>query len=475
MGGKHKRKLREEKSKTKLKGSKLPKGLNITKTDFKVRKIVIREQLKQLDTTEAHSSKNLNVKDCITRLQHHNSSFRTEALNNLKEIITHYPGEVIEKHLGDIVTNLSKLSLDVERNIRRESTKCLDLVLTIASGEHIKPFYEVLSSYTRCAMTHIQVNIQEDSLLLLDILITNIPELISTNRDKIFSSFLNIMSKLKNESKPDRTLTVNLGTKHTSVKWRIQILLRLNRMLEALILQKTKKSIHNTQAVINIGESVIVDAFEVGDDEHTTKTTSTLNYFQENKPMCFPLIYSHSNRICPIPKLFNKSIVGIDDHIDDGTKIKNYASTLMPLLFESWLEVRPDFVKNQSTILSIDGAFTLKNILDIMERLWSLALMWQSESNSNEVTTWFQKTFSKDFNSHIMDAFPYSLGDVRSNAGKKKKDEINERDVQLAGGINCYWQNLTVCFMFCCFNSKIKGNDLKNHERVIDYLSGNFF
>lgn len=43
----HKKFLKSEKAKTKLKGAKLPKGLNVTKTEFKVRKIVIRDQIKE--------------------------------------------------------------------------------------------------------------------------------------------------------------------------------------------------------------------------------------------------------------------------------------------------------------------------------------------------------------------------------------------------------------------------------------------
>lgn len=42
----HRKFIKSEKAKTKLKGAKLPKGLNVTKTEFKVRKIVIREQIK---------------------------------------------------------------------------------------------------------------------------------------------------------------------------------------------------------------------------------------------------------------------------------------------------------------------------------------------------------------------------------------------------------------------------------------------
>lgn len=43
----HKKFLKSEKAKTKFKGAKLQKGLNVTKTEFKVRKIVIRDQIKE--------------------------------------------------------------------------------------------------------------------------------------------------------------------------------------------------------------------------------------------------------------------------------------------------------------------------------------------------------------------------------------------------------------------------------------------
>ena len=62
----HKKLLKSEKAKVKLKtkGSKqpLPKGLNITDASFKVKKIVIREQLKQQEETQVLSRRKLNVK-----------------------------------------------------------------------------------------------------------------------------------------------------------------------------------------------------------------------------------------------------------------------------------------------------------------------------------------------------------------------------------------------------------------------------
>lgn len=61
----HQKQLKSEKAKVKLKtGTKqpLPKGLNITDASFKVKKIVIREQLKQQDVTQILSHRKLNVK-----------------------------------------------------------------------------------------------------------------------------------------------------------------------------------------------------------------------------------------------------------------------------------------------------------------------------------------------------------------------------------------------------------------------------
>jgi hypothetical protein len=61
---KHKKFLKSEKAKVKLKGGKklLVKGQNITDTSFKVKKIVIQSQLVQQLESEPVTRKNLNLK-----------------------------------------------------------------------------------------------------------------------------------------------------------------------------------------------------------------------------------------------------------------------------------------------------------------------------------------------------------------------------------------------------------------------------
>lgn len=88
MGGNSRKFKKAEKSKIKLKsslkGAKLPKGTNVTKTNFKVRKIVIPDQIKQRNLTDANvlSSRSLTVK---VSLGHHYLCFSI-GTNNLYEL-----------------------------------------------------------------------------------------------------------------------------------------------------------------------------------------------------------------------------------------------------------------------------------------------------------------------------------------------------------------------------------------------------
>lgn len=108
--------LKSEKAKTKLKAKKdLPKGTNVTKTNFKVKKIVIKEQLKKRTEKEALSIRKLNVKELITRLNHFNTNTRKDALDGLTELISTHP-EILEKDLGLIIHGVSPMILNVEKN-----------------------------------------------------------------------------------------------------------------------------------------------------------------------------------------------------------------------------------------------------------------------------------------------------------------------------------------------------------------------
>lgn len=100
-------------------------------------------------------------------------------------------------------------------------------------------------------MTHINKQIQEDSLYMLDCLLLYTPELVAAHSDSIFTCFLDMISKLRLESKPERTLTINLGSKMTSVNWRSKVLDRLLSILKAIVDKRKNVQIQRVQKSAN--------------------------------------------------------------------------------------------------------------------------------------------------------------------------------------------------------------------------------
>lgn len=156
--------------------------------------------------------------------------------------MTLHPGGVIGDNLSQLLNGVSPLVLDKEKTVRREALKLIAIILSPISSDNITPFFDILCSYLKCAMTHIDSNIQEDSLLLLDNLLATVPNLVAQNSMKILPNFFDLISKLKSDSKPGRTLTVSLGNKITGIKWRIKVLNRLYSILDAIILNKIGKT-----------------------------------------------------------------------------------------------------------------------------------------------------------------------------------------------------------------------------------------
>ena len=192
-------------------------------------------------------------------MQHHNSTNRNEGIRYLKDILVHNPQES-SKHLNAIIQGISQLSLDIEKDVRKEGFKALGLLLSSTPADAILPFFDIISSYLRCAMTHLSTAIQEDSLFMLDELLLHVPNLVTSNSDKIFACFLDMISKLRTESKPERTLSVNLGSKITSVKWRSKVLDRLVGMLRAMVDSNKNNSMLEVGIVQNSAAHTVEDA-----------------------------------------------------------------------------------------------------------------------------------------------------------------------------------------------------------------------
>lgn len=138
--------------------------------------------------------------------------------------------------------------------------------------------------------------------------------------------------------------------------------------------------------------------------------------------MNFSLTRKHLNLCCDLPLLFGKTVgtstsssaatsIGFND---EGKRIQHYAELLMPLMFETWMEVRPQKFGhefNEDLVITNEAAFSLKTILEIIERINELICLWDADMNNSDLSDWFRETYNKEFCAQIFVAFPYSQGD----------------------------------------------------------------
>lgn len=233
----HKKHLKAEKAKVKLrvkseKTKFLPRGANVTNTAFKIKPIVVQEQLKAKTDSEPLSKRKLNVKELLQRLKHYNVNVKRDSCIELRQIIAAYPEEILLKWSSQLLHDVCPLVLDKDSSVRRESVKLLNVILENMNAESLRPYFNILSSYVRCAMTDIDVSVQEDSLLFIDVLLKRALGCIAEDFEKILSNFIALLSKFRSNSS-QRTITIHLSAKQDSINWRIKVLTRLNNILDA--------------------------------------------------------------------------------------------------------------------------------------------------------------------------------------------------------------------------------------------------
>lgn len=377
---------------------------------------------------------------------------RGEALRQLKEILLRYPPNTLHSQLSSLLRGVAALSLDKEKDIRRDSLIALNLILSPISKAQLVPFHEILISYLSCAMTHINSHVKEDSLLFLDVLIQNCGNVLAKNSHKILPNFLGMICSLQGEVKLNRLLKTTLKSKSTSVKWRIKVLERLANIFTSVIYYeklrmntiptKTIEVREHTEYIPVYGDSSIRDC-EVDLDKDLSSTTSC-----------------------------TKETIFIEEFV-------KYVGLLMPLMFDIWLEVCPDEKMENYTEVTNFGEVTalLKNIVEIIQSITEYIDMLKYNVYDAEYTRvkhWFKDTFHNLYMKNFLSRFPYEKAKQVINESRKRQEDFS----QLKFTEECLEQNLGLCQIHVYFTSLINRNQqlpkvTKNYcISIVKYLNG---
>ncbi|KAM4688608.1 testis-expressed protein 10 [Discoglossus pictus] len=435
----NKRKRQEDFQKVKLKvGKKKPRPENATDTSFRTRAIHLSEQLKE-DRSLPTNKRKLNITDLLSQMHHYNSGVKQSALTGLQELLSTHPS-VIDTHISSIMSEVAAVFTDKDPTVRMAAVRLLQCMAPMIPPDKIAPFFPLVSAHLSSAMTHIIVGIQEDSLKILDVLLEEYPDLLTDRSSMLLNNFLELISYQKNSKETKSgdkmsswTLSINPNRKITSQKWRLNVLTRLKKFLQALVNQITKNDEESRSENLE-GIASCIKSLHVTWTEHANGQ-QPINLYESSGTL--PNIYS-SFRL--------RSLVGISSSTNEGlssaNNLKVFIQAIIPLLIECWVEASPSNISDDisENLLEPGSHHLLQQVLSIISLLWKLS---EHQDESQKMAGWLRKSYLKDFKHHFMSNFPYTL--IETGKQKKKTKKSIKDGLLPHNGLDHLLLNLTLC------------------------------
>ncbi|XP_077383891.1 testis-expressed protein 10 homolog isoform X2 [Festucalex cinctus] len=453
-----KKKRQDDFQKVKLKvGKKKPRADNATDTNFRTRGIYLPEQLKT-DTSGPTTNRQLGINDLLSQLHHYNANVKHGALLGLRELLSMNPS-LLEQHLSRLLSEVAAVFTDKDANVRVAATRVLRYITQSVPAERVAPFSPLLSAHLCCAMTHIELSIQEDAMKVLDVLLEHYPALLAARPAVLLTNFLELISHRqsngaakKDQEAKGRTwaLSVNPNRTITSQQWRLSVLLRLGRFLQAVVEERPVEEGDVTApsegAFGSRGESRIAPVNVTWEELMNSKIGVKVYEHSGSKPS------PHSTfKLRPDSYHPGEACEGLDS----AEAVQSFASTLVPLLLEVWVEASTsDSPFNHSDgdhLLSPDAMSVMFQVLSILQLLRKLA---PRQEHQDALDAWFRKEYLGEFKQHFMKNFPYSLHDIP----KHKKKVNNKRTKQAAAipdvTVDPLALNITLCQVMVSLSQK---------------------
>ncbi|XP_069330583.1 testis-expressed protein 10 isoform X1 [Eulemur rufifrons] len=434
-----KRKRQDDFQKVKLKvGKKKPKLENATTTNFKTKTIHLPEQLKE-DGTLPTNNRKLNIKDLLSQMHHYNGGVKQSALLGLKDLLSQYPF-IIDAHLSNILSEVTAVFTDKDANVRLAAVQLLQFLAPKIRAEQISPFFPLVSAHLSSAMTHITEGIQEDSLKVLDILLEQYPALITGRSSILLKNFVELISHQqpsKGLVNRDRSqswiLSVNPNRRLTSQQWRLKVLVRLSKFLQAL-----------ADGSSRLRESEGLQ--EQKENPHATSNSIFINWKEHASDQQHIQVYENGGSQPNISSQFRlRYLVGGLNSVDEGLSstenLKGFIEIIIPLLIECWIEaVPPQLTVSVRNGIEREPLQVMQQVLNIISLLWKLS---KQHDETHKLESWLRKNYLIDFKHHFMSHFPYALKEITKHRRKETNKSIKHCTI-LSNNVDHLLLNLTL-------------------------------
>ncbi|XP_019821838.2 testis-expressed protein 10 isoform X2 [Bos indicus] len=462
-----KRKRQDDFQKVKLKvGKKKPRSENATLTNFKTKTIHLPEQLKE-DVTLPTNNRKLNIKDLLSQMHHYNAGVKQSALLGLKDLLSQYP-YIIDAHLSNILSEVTAVFTDKDANVRLAAVQLLQFLAPKIRAEQISPFFPLVSAHLSSAMTHITEGIQEDSLKVLDILLEQYPALITDRSSILLKNFVELISHQqpsKGLVNRDRSqswiLSVNPNRRLTSQQWRLKVLVRLSKFLQAL-----------TDGSSRLRESEGLQ--EQKENPHATSNSIFINWKEHANDQQHIQVYENGGSQPNVSSQFRlRYLVGglgtVDEGLSSTENLKGFIEIIIPLLIECWIEaVPPQLAASVGNGIEREPLQVMQQVLNIISLLWKLS---KQHDETHKLESWLRKNYLIDFKHHFMSNFPYALKEITKQKRKETNKSIKHCTI-LSNNVDHLLLNLTLSdIMVSLANASTLQKDSSWIERIRKFVT----
>ncbi|KAG0723334.1 Testis-expressed protein 10 [Chionoecetes opilio] len=403
-------------AKVKLKvGKKLKKAQNETRTDFKTRKIILKEQLSRKSEEGLLTKKKRNVKDLLTCLGHTNTYVRQDGLNGLLELVKNNETEELIPKLSQIISGVASCMFDIDVLIRSATIKFIEALL-VKVGIHVEPYFSVLATHLSCAMVHLNTGVQADSLRLVNLFVKHTPALLARHANTLISNFVNLISRKASGSHTvpgkkevfvdfTRMLHTNPSNTLTTHKGHVELLQQLSGFLEIILKEQGQVE---ERVPLTMWQRVMAGSLA-------------------------PMVCGSTGRDATQHTwLFS-----------DPQLLEKFVRDIVPLLFQVWAEVDPKNHEDmeEDNLLNEEGVKALSSILSIISHLMNMTQVCTKQQPKE--CEWFVGQLNSKYMSKIMSGFPYYRHTSQMKI-KKKNRSTNKTEPSMEDCSIMYCDHLNV-------------------------------
>ncbi|KAK5575969.1 hypothetical protein RB653_007105 [Dictyostelium firmibasis] len=396
---------------------------NITVTTFKSKALNMPGQNLVEEKDDLVNHRNLTLKDLLTKLNHYNDQVKKDAVTGIRDLISKHP-TVLFVHLGAIMNKLVEVINDLDKDVRHCVHNLLGTILPMLDEISISPFIPLFSVYINSGMTHLKTSVRLDSLRLLDIFIDHYPNLISRSCHQMIPNYIDLLKRvsgsatiatiststsssatvptgsvpISQQKKSSSSSSVALTSKASSLHTRVMILKSLFKLIKvllnepdlsfSLLLNRIHKQRENTQIIdgkMAIDCSLTYQAY----NDRKVFTDLFSKFLVRNNEQQLPQQQLNSDGT--VKSLFPTIL-------ETQEEVKQFSSTLLPILIDLWLELGP----------SNPGiSFQVLEDLELVVSIIQLLVHCLKEKFS---TTDFYEQLRKDYIKFFSVHFPFYVG-----------------------------------------------------------------